>query len=213
MRSLAVLLVILLLVTPTVAAQQAAPPEGSEQAGTPGDVDPLFAPGSSEWMLAIGPSRAVQIFHSSAGHNYVLPTLSWGRILTRPRGPGALRGRFQWSFELVPLYRQYEPVTTYGLGFTPLHWRWNFVPHGRLAPFAELAGGVLWTRDPVPVGTTTSNFTAHAGAGLRYFVRPPHALVFAYRFHHISNGNRLDRNPGVNAHVVMVGWSLMRPVR
>ena len=37
------------------------------------------------------------------------------------------------------------------------------------------------------------------------------ALVVAYRFDHISNGNRLARNPGVNAHMVVVGWSRVQP--
>jgi hypothetical protein len=63
----------------------------------------------------------------------------------------------------------------------------------------------------VPVGTARANFTAHTGFGIRAFVRAQQALVFGYRFHHISNGNRLDRNPGVNAHVLQVGWSHLRP--
>ena len=73
------------------------------------------------------------------------------------------------------------------------------------------SGGLLFTRDPVPENTTGANFTAHTGVGIRWFVRPAQALVLGYRFHHISNGNRLDRNPGVNAHVLQVGWTFMHP--
>jgi hypothetical protein len=167
--------------------------------------------GTSEWMLAAGPAIGVTVFHSAEGHNYFLQTLSWGRILSRPLGPGALRGRFEWAFEVVPLYGQYDPQNTYGFGFTPLLWRWNFEPRGRIVQFAELAGGALWTRDPVPERTTTANFTAHASYGVRYFLRQHLSLVAAYRFHHISNGNRLERNPGVNAHVMQFGVSVLRP--
>lgn len=174
---------------------------------------PLFEVGASEWMVTGGPAFGVELFHSSPGHRYILSTLSWGRILTRPQGPGVLRGRFEWALELVPLLGQQAPDRNYGVGVTPLTWRWNFMPRGRLLPFAELAAGLLWTRDPLPAGTTAANFTAHAAYGLRYYFRPRTALVAAYRLHHISNGNRLDRNPGVNAHVLQVGLSLLQPAR
>lgn len=171
----------------------------------------LFRVGTSEWMATGGIARGVVVFHSAAGHRYALQTLSWGRILTTPRGIGGLRGRFEWAFEATPVYGQYQPSRAYGFGFTPLVWRWNFEPHGRYAPYAELAGGALWTSNPVPDHTTAANFTAHLGGGLRVFLRPQQALVLGYRFQHISNGNRLDRNPGVNAHAVQVGWTYLRP--
>jgi hypothetical protein len=162
-------------------------------------------------MAAAGPALGVTLFHSSEGHRYFLQTLSWGRVLSGPLGPSALRGRFQWSIEFVPVFGQYEPEKTYGFGVTPLMWRWNFEPHGRLVQFAELAGGALWTRDPLPADTTTANFTAHVSYGIRYFLKPRAAIVVSYRLHHISNGNRRDRNPGVNAHVVQLGMSVVRP--
>jgi opacity protein-like surface antigen len=49
--------------------------------------------------------------------------------------------------------------------------------------------------------------TAHWGGGVRLRPRGRHALVLAYRFQHFSNGNQLGSNPGVNSHVVLVGWS------
>jgi hypothetical protein len=63
----------------------------------------------------------------------------------------------------------------------------------------------------VPVRTTSANFKAHAGAGVRVLMAPRQALVFSYRFDHISNGNRLERNPGVNAHAIHVGYSFLKP--
>ncbi|MBA3268992.1 MAG: acyloxyacyl hydrolase [Acidobacteria bacterium] len=170
-----------------------------------------LANGTSEWMLTAGPAWGVSLLHSVAGHDYLLQSVSWGRILTDPIGPGALRGRFQWAVEVVPLYGQYAPEKTYGVGLTPIVWRWNFERRGRLSTYAELAGGGLWTQDPVPQRTTTANFTAHLAYGVRYFIRPQQAFVASYRFHHISNGNRLESNPGVNAHVLQFGWTLLRP--
>lgn len=175
------------------------------------DAEPLLDVNTSEWMVAGGPAFGIVVFHSASGHRYMLQTLSWGRVLTDPHLQGPLRGRFEWAFEAAPIFGQYAPISTYGFGFMPLVWRWNFEPRGSFAPFAELAGGALWTNDPVPAGTTTANFSAHAAYGVRYFVRPQQAVVVSYRFHHISNGNRVDRNPGVNAHVLMFGFSLLRP--
>jgi hypothetical protein len=168
---------------------------------------------ASEWMIAAGPALGVEVFHSVEGHRYLLQTISWGRVLTESVGSGVLRGRFGWAVEGVPIFGQFAPTDTFGLGLSPIVWRWNFDPRGPVAPFAELAGGVLWTRQPVPDRTTTVNFTAHIGAGVRYFLNPRRAVVVGYRFHHISNGNRLERNPGVNGHVFLAGISLVRPGR
>ncbi|HUE86240.1 MAG TPA: acyloxyacyl hydrolase [Vicinamibacterales bacterium] len=206
---LVVVLLLLLGASDVLDGQQPVAPDSSP----PPDValDSVFGVGSSEWMFTAGPGLGISLFHSEPGHRYLMPSISWGRVLSRPLGPGAFRGRFEWAIEVVPLFSQFNPRTTYGLGVTPLVWRWNFVPRGKLAPFAELAGGALWTRDPIPSETTAANFTAHAAYGIRYFLGPQHAIVASYRFHHISNGNRLERNPGVNAHVLQVGFSLLRP--
>lgn len=199
--------IVFLFATPIFAQEPAAPPA----ADTLFNVESLLASGTSEWMVTAGPAWGVQLFHSVAGHDYIVQSLSWGRILSGPIGPAALRGRFQWSFEVIPIFGQYAPQRTYGVGLTPIVWRWNFEPRGRVATFAELAGGSLFTRDAVPIGTTKANFTAHASYGVRYFIRPHQAFVASYRFHHISNGNRLERNPGVNAHGFQVGWTMLRP--
>lgn len=162
-------------------------------------------------MVGVGPAWGMSLFHSVGGHDYVLQTISWGRVLTDAHGPGALRGRFELAFEVVPIYAQYAPRSTYGFGLTPLMWRWNFEPREKFMSYAELAGGGLWTGDEVPERTTTANFTAHASYGIRYLISPTRTLNVSYRFHHISNGNRLERNPGVNAHVLLVGLSLIKP--
>ena len=210
------LTVLALILAPTgAAAQGAVDPPASQPAApaspAPPDATGLFNVGTSEWMLTAGSAWGVQLFHSATGHDYVTQTISWGRLLTGPRSSGALRGRFEWAFEVTPLYAQYRPSRAYGWGVAPLVWRWNFEPRGRYAPYAELAGGALWTSQPVPERTTTANFRAYTGAGVRILVAPRRAVVLSYRFEHISNGNRVDRNPGVNAHSIHFGYSILRP--
>ena len=175
------------------------------------DAAPLVDRGATEWMTTIGNAWAVVLFHSAEGHRYLAQTLSWGRVLTGATFNGALRGRFEWAVEITPVFRQYHPEAAYGFGVSPFTWRWNFEPHGKHAPFAELGGGMLWTSSPVPQRTARANFTAHVGVGLRRMIRPTQALVVSYRFDHISNGNRVERNPSLNAHGLQVGWSLLKP--
>jgi hypothetical protein len=158
-------------------------------------------------MIAAGMARSVKLFQSAAGRAYAMQTIGWGRELTRELGPGALRGRFAWAVEATPLFAQYSPAAIYGFGFAPVVWRWNFAPKPRWSAFAELSMGGIWTTEPIPEKTRRTNFTAHWGGGVRVRPRGPHALVLGYRFQHVSNGNQLGANPGVNSHVVLIGWS------
>ena len=52
-----------------------------------------------------------------------------------------------------------------------------------------------------------TNFTTHAGLGLRVLGSHGRGVIIGYRLHHISNGNRVARNPGVNAHMLVIGWT------
>lgn len=163
--------------------------------------------GVPEWTIAIGIARSVNLFQSTAGRSYAVQTVGWGRELTREWGPGLLRGRFTWAVEAMPIFAQFSPSSIYGIGFAPVVWRWNFMPQPRWSAFAELAMGGMWSTEPIPEDTGRGNFTAHWGGGLRLRPRGPHALLVAYRFQHFSNGNQLGSNPGVNSHVVLIGWS------
>jgi hypothetical protein len=176
----------------------------SLSATSPEESAPMMA---NEWVVAIGAAQSVKLFQSTGGRSYAVQTVGWGRELTRPWGPGILRGRFAWAIEATPFFAQFSPSSIYGFGVAPVVWRWNFTPRRRYSAFGELSMGGLWTTDPIPEGTGRANFTAHWGGGVRLWPRGANALVLAYRFQHFSNGNQLGSNPGVNSHVVLIGWS------
>jgi hypothetical protein len=168
------------------------------------------ATADGEWHTSIGIAKSVNLFQSTGGRSYAVQTIGWGRDLTPEWGPRLVRGQFAWAIEAMPVFAQFSPSSIYGLGFAPVVWRWNFVPRTEWSWFAELSMGGMWSTQPIPEGTSRGNFTAHWGAGVRLRARGPHAWLLAYRFQHFSNGNQLGSNPGVNAHVVLAGWSYRR---
>ncbi len=99
---------------------------------------------------------------------------------------------------------------------TPIILRWNFARRGRLTPWVQGAGGLLWTNHKYPAyGDTTVNihnngpngdasvwnFTPQGGIGMHYFTRKDRSLDFSANAVHISSASLGDRNPGVNASV------------
>lgn len=168
---------------------------------TPGE------PPRSEWAVSAGAARSVGLFESEGGRAYAVQTIGYSRELTRELKLIGIRGKFAWGAEAMPLFAQFNPSAIYGVGFSPVVWRWNFPPQPSWSAFAELSMGGMWTTQPIPEDTSRGNFVAHWGGGVRLWPRGRHALLLAYRFQHFSNGNQLGSNPGVNSHVVLAGWS------
>lgn len=193
-----------MVVVPHTLLAQARTPATANAAGDRDAQDSGNMP-AQPWMIGGGYAWSIDIFESAGGRRYIPITVSWTRAVTREGGPGWLRGRLLWGVEAMPLYAQHAPFRTVGAGVSPLLWRWEFVPHRRAAPFAEMAFGGLFTRDPVPEGTTRTNFVAHGTFGIRWRPGARVSPVTAYRFQHVSNGNAQRQNPGVNAHVLWVG--------
>lgn len=192
---------------PAMAQSAEPPPEPpAEEAG-------LAPRGANEWNIGASGGWGAQLFGHGIDNSFGFPTLAWAHVLTRPSGPGFLRGQFQWGVEVIPLFVQFAPYRAYGVGVSPILWRWNFMPRGRLAPFAELGGGLLWTNVDVPPDTTRANYTAHVTLAMRIRGGKARGAFFGYRFEHISNGNRVETNPSVNAHGFLVGWSLFQGAR
>lgn len=182
----------------------------SALAAAPSGAQSAVAKGASEWSASAGAARGLTLLQSAGGDRYATAQLAWGRVLTDLRGPRWLRGRFEWSLEVMPTFVEWSSGHARGVGVSPLGWRWNVAPHGAWHPYAEVGGGALWTSAPIPDGTTGSNFTSYAGVGVRRLGAGGHGLIVSYRLHHISNGNRLRTNPGVNAHMITVGWTRVR---
>jgi lipid A 3-O-deacylase len=132
--------------------------------------------------------------------------LRYGWILTRPHGPGFLKGRFEYAVDLVPVFTVFQRYNTaYGAGFNPLGLKWDFAARGRIEPYLELGGGTLFTNHQVPIGTSAVNFTPSAALGM-HVLDDKYAFSVEVRYLHISNAGLSSPNPGVNTVEVRVGW-------
>ena len=129
----------------------------------------------------------------------------YGWILTEPHGPGFLRGRLEYAVDAAPVFVVFQPTNTaYGAGLNPFALKWNFGAHGRVVPYAELAGGVLFTNVRVPAGASTINFTSAGGVGLHFLTRRV-TWSADVRFMHVSNAGLEAINPGLNTVQLRLG--------
>ena len=135
-----------------------------------------------------------------------------GRILTRPSGPGFLRGNLEIAMELLPVFLMFQETTVYGFSSTLLL-RHYFSPHRRVRPFISLGAGALFSTDPIPPQGSSFTFTPQGGFGVAWFQRPGLGYLFEYRFHHISNGGFSLPNPGINSSTLNFGVSWLLTTR
>ena len=131
--------------------------------------------------------------------------LRYGWVITGPHLPGILRGRFEYAVDAVPAYLIFQPVNTaYGVGFNPLGLKWDFERRGRLTPYLELGGGVLFSNHNIPTYTNKVNFSPSAAFGT-HILGEKYNWSVEVRYMHISNAGLAANNPGLNTVQVRVG--------
>lgn len=132
--------------------------------------------------------------------------LRYGLILTKPHGPGFLRGRLEYAVEVVPAFVVVQKQNTaYGAGVNPFAFKWDFATRGNVVPYFEIGGGTLFTNTQVPAGTSRINFTSSGAIGL-HFLRTKRNLSTEIRFMHISNAGLATPNPGINTVQLRLGF-------
>lgn len=173
---------------------------------------PSASPGAGQWELAVlgGAGEMWPGFHLEGPHRFQSLMLQLGKVVSRRRGSPPLAGNLEVVLELIPLFRMSQSRPASGVGVMPVSMRWNFGRTRGVQPFLELISGVLITNEAVPEGTARFNFVAAAGPGVRLWLSERRAVLLGYRFHHISNGNRLESNPGINSNFFYLGLSILR---
>jgi hypothetical protein len=152
--------------------------------------------GGHEWQVWTGGGHGTN--GSQSGDGVWNVGFRYGLILTKPRGPGFLRGRLEYAVDAVPVFLVVQKTNTaYGVGVNPFAFQWALDTHRSVVPYLELGGGTLFTNTKVPEGTTRINFTTGAALGL-HFLRNKHAISAEVRYMHISNAGLATVNPGIN---------------
>lgn len=132
--------------------------------------------------------------------------LRYGWILTKPHGPGFLRGRLEYAVDAVPLFLVFQKTNTaYGAGVNPFAFKWALAARRSVVPYFELGGGTLFTNTKVPEGTSRINFTSSAALGL-HFLGNKHNVSAEVRYMHISNAGLSSTNPGINTIQFRLGF-------
>jgi hypothetical protein len=88
-------------------------------------------------------------------------------------------------------------------------------PYRRVVPFLDVGAGILHTtlHKRAPELSGRLQFLPQAGLGIQYFFRPQRALVFEYRYVHMSNAGIEQPNEGYNASMLTMGFRWLRRPR
>jgi len=96
-----------------------------------------------------------------------------------------------------------------------LLFRFDGKPYRCVVPFLDVGAGVLHTTldTRAPELSGHLQFLPQAGLGIQYFFRPQRALVFEYRYVHMSNAGIEPPNEGFNASMLTIGFRWLRRPR
>ena len=92
----------------------------------------------------------------------------------------------------------------YASGFN-LVFEQHFGASEEVTPVFRIGAGFLYGNRRVPPTETRHNFTLLTGLGLNVKLSDRSVLALEYRLHHVSNAGIGFRNPGINAHTILLG--------
>lgn len=113
--------------------------------------------------------------------------------------------RFVYSRYNYPKYmidqNGHRPRNTLsGFGISPLGFQINFENGTAIQPFLNSSGGIMILNGPFPdYRGKKFNFTFSAGGGLEFMLSNTVSLSVGVKFHHLSNFQRGQINPGVDS--------------
>ena len=94
-----------------------------------------------------------------------------------------------------------------GQALSPLGMQSNFLPRRKLQPIFGGHVGYMYSTQPIPTTAAGSfNFTFDVGVGFEFFRTHSHSYRVEYRYHHISNDETANDNPGIDNGVVQISW-------
>lgn len=100
---------------------------------------------------------------------------------------------------------------TYGAGVAPLGFKANLLRGRRIQPVITGLAGLIFSTRSIPITTASSwNFTSQVGAGVEVYSSASHSIRFEWYYHHISNADTAQQNPGIDNGLLQVTYSFGR---
>jgi len=183
-------------------------PDPTPQAG-PSLVSPLKPDGGTQWSVFYGFGISQRIYLSAAGIHVASAGVRWAHMWSA-RGGSFLRGHPTIALEAMPVTTFVEAGKTTWAAGANLLYEHHFAVKGRVLPVWKFGAGLLYADRAIPEGETQFNFSVISALGFDFMVTDSSALFVGYRFHHVSNANTGNLNPGINAHTVIFGLSFYR---
>ncbi|MDZ7680376.1 MAG: acyloxyacyl hydrolase [Fodinibius sp.] len=105
--------------------------------------------------------------------------------------------------------RSYRSGTYTGLGISPIGFQINWGRSNSVQPFFKSSGGFMYFRQPFPDNRGVKfNFTLELGAGVEFILAEDLSFSIGYKYHHMSNGQFGQINPGVDSNVFYTGFTI-----
>lgn len=124
-------------------------------------------------------------------------------LINQPRQQQVVQGNFLTLVDVPGTKR-----VIYGAGTSPIGLQLNFRRGHMLQPYLNGSAGMLYFTDQVPIsGSSQFNFTFGWGAGVEIWHRENQSLSLGYKFHHISDANTTNRNPGADSNLFYAGYA------
>jgi len=200
-------------VTPQVTAQDA---HHESSSGAEGGSWASQSMTRGAWEFGVIAGGGSDLTYSTDTH-FLDAGVRLGLILSGNHGEGWRRGNFEWAVEFLPVYTVFTPQegAVYGGSFKPVIWRWNFTSGKKIAPYASIAGGILFSTNNIPPGVTSwVNFTPQAAVGANIFRARNQALIVEASYVHHSSAGLGEFNPGYNGSFFFtVGYTWFRGER
>jgi Lipid A 3-O-deacylase (PagL) len=142
---------------------------------------------------------------------YTTPPLTFTQTLSTPTETACHPGSGSGSFgKKGPTYTFISTCTRRwvpGQALSPIGMQWDFFPRRRLQPVFEGHLGYQYSTQPIPTAQAGSfNFTFDVGAGFELYRTHSHSYRVEYRYHHISNHETANDNPGIDNGVIELSW-------
>jgi hypothetical protein len=195
------------LVLPPLASVPGSSPQSAQPSGTSSSTapEPNFDTAGHEVEIFAGSGIGLDGF--SRGNPMMNAGARFGWMLTDRKSNRFFSNRFEFAVEVAPLFIAWQPGgAAYGFNFYAFALKWNFTPHGRVAPYFEMAGGAVITNKDIPPGVNSFNFTPTADAGVR-ILHGKYAWSIGFRWLHISDAGITQLNPGDDTIGVRIGFN------